>query len=79
MPLESGKLRLSPEELIGYRTAVDRLHESCQMTIDLQSPITTDEWVLLRLADCALKGEFSTPERIIARVQSEIEGRRKSH
>jgi hypothetical protein len=36
--LESGKLRLSTEEVASYRAAADRLHESCQRSIhcDLQ-------------------------------------------
>jgi hypothetical protein len=74
---ESGKLRLSPEEVGSYRAAADRLHESCQMTLDLRTPITIEEWLFLRLADAALRGDFSIMDAIIAQVQNEIRHRKE--
>jgi len=75
--LESGKVRLSPEEVVSYRAATHRLHESCQMTLDLKMPITIEEWLLLRLADAALRGDVRDLDGLIARVQNEIQHRRK--
>ena len=75
--LESGKLRLSQEEVISYRAAADRLHESCQMAVDLKTPITIEEWLLLRLADAALRGDLRDLDDTIARVHGEIQHRRR--
>jgi len=75
--LESGKLQLSPKEVVSYRAAANRLHESCHRTLDLKIPITMEEWLLLRLADAALKGDLRDLDRVIARVQNEIQHRRK--
>lgn len=75
--LESGNVRLSPEELISYRAAADRLHESCQMAIDLKMPITVEEWLLLRLADGALKGNLRDIDSVIGRIEREIQLRRR--
>jgi hypothetical protein len=70
--LESGKLQLSPEEVISYREAADHLHDSCQMPLDLSSPITLEEWLLLWLADAALGGDLSNLDRMLERIQDEI-------
>jgi len=37
--LESGKLRISPEAASAYRAAADRLHETCEIALDLTQPI----------------------------------------
>jgi predicted sugar kinase len=70
--LESGKLQLSPEEVISYRRAADHLHDSCQMPLDLSSPITLEEWLLLSLTDAALEGDLSNLDRMLERIQDEI-------
>jgi hypothetical protein len=75
--LESGKLQLSPEEAVAYGRAADRLHESCQMTIDLKMPITIEEWIFLRLADAAIGGDVNDLDSVIAKVQNEIQSRTK--
>jgi hypothetical protein len=74
--LESGKVQLSPEEVINFRAAANHLHESCQMTLDLKMPIAIEDWLLLRLADAALHGDFRNLDRIISRVQDEIRHRK---
>ena len=73
--LESGKLQLSPEEVISYREAADHLHDSCQMPLDLSSPITLEEWLLLWLADAALGGDLSNLDRMLEHIQEEIRAR----
>jgi len=70
--LESGKLQLSPEEVTSYRGAADHLHDSCQMPLDLSSPITLEEWLLLRLTAAALGGNLSDLDRILEHIQDEI-------
>jgi hypothetical protein len=73
--LESGKLQLSPEEVISYREAADHLHDSCQMPLDLRSPITLEEWLLLRLTEAALGGDLSNLDRMLEHIQEEIRAR----
>jgi len=77
--LESGTVQLSPEEAIRYRAAADRLRESCETTLDLKVPITIEEWLFLRLADAALRGDFRDLDSTIARVQRELLRRKKRH
>ena len=69
-------LLLSPEEAASYRAAATRLHESCQVSLNLNMPITIEDWLFLRLADAALKGDLSDLDRTIARVQDEIQRRK---
>ena len=73
--LESGKIQLSPEEVISCRGAADHLHDSCQMPLDLRSPITLEEWLLLRLTEAALGGDLSNLDRMLEHIQEEIRAR----
>jgi len=70
--LESGKVQLSPEEVISYRGAADHLHDSCQMPLDLSSPVTLEEWLLLHLTEAALRGGLSNLDRMLDHIQDEI-------
>jgi hypothetical protein len=57
-PLEYGKLQLSCEEAATYRAAAERLHETCEMALDLAQPISVEEWIVLEVAHAALAGEL---------------------
>ena len=75
--LESGKLQLSAEEIRRYRAATDRLALACDAIVDLRKPIALDEWVLLVIADAALRGDRKPLDRVIATIEAEIESRRQ--
>ena len=70
--LESGKLRLSREEASAYRTAADRLHETCEMVFDLTQPIPVEDWIFLEIAHAALAGDFDHLDSVVAKVEAEI-------
>jgi hypothetical protein len=42
--LESGKVQLSREKASAYCAAAGRLHEVCEMALDLTQPITVEDW-----------------------------------
>ncbi len=73
--LESGKLQLSREEASAYRTAADRLHETCEMVLDLTQPIPVEDWIFLEIAHAALAGDFDHLDSVVAKVEAEIESR----
>jgi len=70
--LESGKLRLSREEVSRYRSAADRLHETCAMALDLTQPITVTDLILLSVAKAGLDGDISALDLVIAKVEDAI-------
>jgi hypothetical protein len=45
------------------------------MPLDLSSPITLEEWLLLRLTDAALEGDLSNLDRMLEHIQEEIRAR----
>lgn len=73
--LESGKLQLSREEASAYRAAADRLHEICEMALDLRQPITVEDWIFLEIAHAALAGDLDLLDCVVAKVEAEIESR----
>jgi len=75
--LESGKLRLTPEEATTYRAAADRLHEACEMGLDLTQPIGVDDWLVLQVAQAALAGSLEPLDHMIAVVEDAIRSRRE--
>jgi hypothetical protein len=70
--LESGKLQLSPGEADSYRTAAQRLHETCEMAVDLALPISTTDLILLSVAKAGLEGDTSMIDLVIAKVEDAI-------
>jgi hypothetical protein len=75
--LESGKLRLSPEEVRSYRAAADRLHEACAMALDLTQPITIEDWLCLEVSVAALGGNLEPLDGAIAAVRTTIRSRKQ--
>lgn len=75
--LESGKLQLSPEEISTYRAAVDRLRQSSEIVVDLERPITLEEWMVLSIADAALRGDLAPLDQVISSIDAEIKSRRQ--
>jgi len=75
--LESGKLRLSPEEMSSYRAAADRLHEACEMALDLTQPITIEDWLCLEVSGAALSGNLEPLDGAIAIVEARIQSMRQ--
>ena len=73
--LESGKLQLSSEEASAYRAAADRLHETCETALDVTQPITVEDWIFLEIAYAALAGDFGLMDRVVAKIEAEIESR----
>lgn len=73
--LESGRLRLSPQEASSYRAAADRLHVTCDIALDLTQPITVEDWVFLEIAHAALAGDLGLLDCVVAKVEAEIESR----
>jgi len=73
--LECGKLRLSSEEAAVSRAAADRLHEACEMALDLAQPITIEDWILLETARAALAGELGVLDAVVAKIEAEIGSR----
>ena len=76
--LESGKLQLSPAEVVSHRAAAKRLREACEIGLDLTQPLNVDDWILLELAYAAQDGHPEFLESVIATVQAEIDLRRQS-
>jgi hypothetical protein len=74
--LESSKLHLSSEEVSTYRAAAERLCEACEIALDLTQPITVDQWMFLEVACAAIDGHFEPLDRVIAKVQAEVELRK---
>ena len=70
--LESGKLQLSRNEADTYRAAAERLHETCEMALDLKQPITVTDLVLLSVAKAGLEGETNALDFVIAHVEEAI-------
>ncbi len=73
--LESGKLQLSREDARAYRAAADRVHETCEMALDLTQPITVEDWILLEIAQAAFAGDLSLLDCVVAKIEAEIESR----
>ena len=76
--LESGKLKLSAEEAVTYRAAAERLHEACEITLDLGHPITSDDWILVLAAHAALQGDVAVLDDVIATLRRAIQGRKQA-
>ena len=70
--LESGMLQLSSQEAETYRPAADHLHESCRILVDLATPLTVEQWLLLCLASAALSGDLEPLCDVIAKVEAEL-------
>ena len=75
--LESGNLRLSPEEASIYRSAADSLREKCEMVLDLRQPVTVDEWMFLEVTHAALEGDLELLDSVIAKVEAEIQSHKQ--
>ena len=73
--LESGKLQLSREEASAYRAAADRLHDACEMALDLEHPITVEDWMFLEITRAARAGDLGALDAVIAKVAAELESR----
>jgi hypothetical protein len=73
--LESGKLQLSNEEVSIYRAAADRLHEACEMALDLTQPITIEDWLCLEVSGAALGGDLAPLDGAIATIEARIQSR----
>jgi len=73
--LESGKLQLSREEASTYRAAAHRVHETCEMALDLTQPITVEDWIFLEISHAALAGDLGLLDCVVAKVEAEIESR----
>ena len=71
--LESGTLQLSNEEVSIYRAAADRLHEACELVLDLTQPITIEDWLCLEVSGAALGGDLGPLDGAIAMVQARIQ------
>ena len=76
--LESGKLQLTAEEAVTYRAAADRLHEACEITLDLGHPIASDDWILILAAHAALQGDVAVVDDVIATLRTAIQGRKQT-
>jgi len=76
--LESGKLQLTAEEAVTYRAAADRLHEACEITLDLGHPVASDHWILILAAHAALEGDVAVLDDVIATLQTAIQGRKQA-
>jgi hypothetical protein len=74
--LESGKLQLSREEASTYHVAADRLHERCEIALDLTLPITVEDWMFLEIAHGALAGDLDPLDCVVAKVEAELELRK---
>jgi hypothetical protein len=75
--LESGKLQLSPEEVSTYRAATDRLHEACEMALDLTQSITIEDGLCLEVSGAALGGNLEPLDGAIATVEERIQLRKQ--
>lgn len=73
--LESGKLRLTPDEADAYREAASRLQESCEVALDLTQPISLEDWSLLHVAQAALAGDLEPLDQIIDTIETAIRSR----
>ncbi len=76
--LESGKLQLTAEEALTYRAAAQRLHEACEITLDLDQPIVSDDWILILAAHAALQGDVAVLDEVIATLQTAVQGRKQA-
>ena len=73
--LESGKLRLTPNEAATYRAAAERLREACEMGLDLTQPISIDDWILIRIAHAALAHDLRPLDEAMAMVEGALRAR----
>jgi hypothetical protein len=76
--LESGNLQLTAEEAVTYRAAAERVHEACEITLDLGQPIVSDDWILILAAHAALQGDIAVLDDVIATLQRAIQGRKQA-
>jgi hypothetical protein len=76
--LESGRLQLTAEEAVTYRAAAKRLHEACEITVDLGNPIASDDWILVLAAHAALQGDVAVLDDVIATLQTAIQARKQA-
>jgi hypothetical protein len=70
--LESGKLRLTPNEAATYRAAAERLGEACEIRLDLTRPISSEDWILIRIAHAALARDLGPLDEAMAMVESAL-------
>jgi hypothetical protein len=73
--LESGNLHLCSQEASTYRAAAQRLHEACEMGLDLTQPISIENWIFLEIAHAALAGDLSLLDCVVAKIEAEMESR----
>ena len=76
--LESGRVQLSADEVDIYRVAAARLRDVCETMLDLHQPMTSDEWIVLQVADAALQGHIAVLDEVIAAVETSIQSRRRA-
>jgi hypothetical protein len=76
--LESGKFQLTNDETATYRAAATRLHEACEMGLDLAQPIGIDDWILIQLAHAALADNLGPLDEVIAAVESALRARQRN-
>jgi hypothetical protein len=74
--LESGKVRLSPEEIRDYHSAAVRLHDTSEMALDLKQPISLESWIMLEIARAALEGDIGLLDTVITTIRAEIASRK---
>ena len=56
-----------------YHAAADRLHEACEMALDLTQPITIEDWLCLEVSGAALGGNLEALDGAIAIVEARIQ------
>lgn len=71
------QVQLTAEEAVTYAAAADRLHEPCEITLDLGQPVASDEWILILAAHAALQGDVAVLDDVIATLQTGIRGRKQ--
>lgn len=76
--LESGRLLLTAEEIHRYKPAVSLL-QKIDTFVQLDIPMTRDNFVKLHLTYCFLTGDMELLDEVEAIAKEEITRRKKHH
>jgi hypothetical protein len=79
LELESGRLQFDADERHRYAKAVQHLALHLDKYLDLNAPLSRDDFISLHLAYCTLNGDVETLNRVEQLATEELAQRRNKH